>query len=100
MLVKLAFVMQRLKKISEKNVWHDQQNKDRGAIFSFYGGDIELMGRPPVPPLGKTLISDRSEFKTLFTQGRLIQVNCERDKNLSIFVGCAYKNFALDAVHK
>ena len=39
-------------------------NKDGGGtILGFYGGDtavmredIELMGDPPVPPLGKTLV--------------------------------------------
>ena len=55
MLAKLAFVMQRLKKISKK--FFVMINKDGGTIFGFYGedtavtrGDIELMGVPPVPP--------------------------------------------------
>ena len=62
MLVKLAFVMQRLKK-SKKKFCHDQQRWGGGQIFQFYGrdtavmrGDIELMGGPPVPPLGKKLL--------------------------------------------
>ena len=60
MLIKLAFVMQRLKKYL-KNFCHDQQRWG-GNNFSIlwgdscYEGDIELMGVPPVPPLGKTLI--------------------------------------------
>ena len=60
MLVKLAFVMQRLKKYLKKIV---MINKDGGGqFFDFMGdtvvmrGDIELMGVPPVPPLGKTLL--------------------------------------------
>ena len=62
MLVKLAFVMQRLKKYLKKIFV--MIDKDGGTIFGFYGGgtgvmrgDIELMGGPPVPPLGKTLKS-------------------------------------------
>ena len=53
MLVKLAFVMQRLKKYL-KEFFHDQQRWGGGAIFRFYRGDtavmrgdIELMGGPP-----------------------------------------------------
>ena len=59
MLVKLAFVMQRLKKY-RKNFCHDPQRWG-GQFFDFMGGpsvmrgDIELMGVPPVLPLGKTL---------------------------------------------
>ena len=62
MLVKLAFVIQRFKKISKK--FFVMINKDGGTtIFQFYGGDtavmkgdIELMGESPQsPPLGKTL---------------------------------------------
>ena len=52
MLVKLAFVMQRLKKISKKNLI--MINKDGGDDFSILWGntavmrgDIELMGVPP-----------------------------------------------------
>ena len=45
MLVKLAFVMQRLKKYL-KNVCHDQQRW--GVQFLDFMGDIELMGDPPV----------------------------------------------------
>ena len=37
MLVKLAFVMQRLKKY-QKNFRHDQQRLGGGAIFLFYRG--------------------------------------------------------------
>ena len=50
MLVKLAFVMQRLKKYL-KNFCHDQQRRG-GQFFDFMGGhscfegDIELMGVP------------------------------------------------------
>ena len=62
MLVKLAFAMQRFKKYL-KIFSHDKQRWGGGGgnnfwilwdgtIFGFYGGDIELMG---VPPLGKTL---------------------------------------------
>ena len=47
MLVKLAFVMQRLKKYL-KNFCHDQQRWG-GTIFLFYWGDMELMGCPPSP---------------------------------------------------
>ena len=52
MLVKLAFVMQRLKKYL-KNLCHDQQRwgGDNFSILwrghSCYEGDIELMGGPP-----------------------------------------------------
>ena len=57
MLVKLAFVMQRLKQYVKK-FCQDQQRWGGGGIFRFYGGDttvmrgdIELMGgSPPVPP--------------------------------------------------
>ena len=55
MLVKLAFVMQRLKNI-KKNFCHDQQRWGGGNFWILWGGqllwggDIELMG---VPPLGK-----------------------------------------------
>ena len=65
MLVKLVFVMQRLKKYL-KNFCHDQQRL--GTIFRFYGGgggghscyegDIELM---VVPLLGKTLSDSKSQ---------------------------------------
>ena len=56
MLVKLAFVMQRLKKY-QKKICHDQQRWG-ATIFQFYGegdtavmrGDIELMGGSPSPP--------------------------------------------------
>ena len=54
MLVKLAFVMQRLKKYLKK--FFVMIDKD-GTIFGFYEGDtavmrgdIELMGGPPSPP--------------------------------------------------
>ena len=55
MLVKLAFVMQRLKNI-QKDFCHDQQRWG-GDNFSILWGDIELMGvlQSP-PPLGKTLV--------------------------------------------
>ena len=62
MLVKLAFVVQRLKKYL-KNFCHDQQRwgGDNFKILwggdSCYEGDIELMGgSPQSPPLGKTLL--------------------------------------------
>ena len=53
MLAKLAFVVQRLNKISEK--FFVMINKDEGGQFldlmggghSCYEGDIELMGGPP-----------------------------------------------------
>ena len=55
MLVKSAFVMQRLKKISEKIFV--MINKDRGGtIFQFYGGHScyegghRAHGGPPIPP--------------------------------------------------
>ena len=54
MLVKLAFVMQRLKKYL-KNFNHDQQRWGGGTICRFYGGTqlllggIELMGVPQSP---------------------------------------------------
>ena len=60
MLVKLAFVMQRLKKYLKK-FCHDQQRWEGGQFLDFMEGtavmrgDIELMGGPPVSPLGKTL---------------------------------------------
>ena len=60
MLVKLAFVMQRLKKYLKK--FFVMINKDGGDNFwilwgdtAVMRGDIELMGVPPVLPLGKTL---------------------------------------------
>ena len=52
MLVKLAFVMQRLKKYLKKFL---SSTKMGGQFFDFMGGhscyegDIELMGGPPVP---------------------------------------------------
>ena len=55
MLVKLAFVMQRLKKY-QKNFCHDQQRWGGDNFSVLWGdtavmrGDIELMGDPPVPP--------------------------------------------------
>ena len=61
MLVKLAFVMQRLKKISEKFFVMINKDGGGGTIFLFYGGhscyegDIELMGVPPVPPTKENL---------------------------------------------
>ena len=57
MLVKLAFVMQRLKKYLKKIfVMIDKDGGDTAVMR----GDIELMGgSPPVPPLGKTLIYDK-----------------------------------------
>ena len=71
MLVKLAFAMQRLKKYLKKIV---MINKDGGGNFwilwgdtAVMRGDIELMGSPPVPPLGKTLtqlVVRYSETKT------------------------------------
>ena len=60
MLVKLAFVMQRLKKYLKK-FCHDRQRWGGGQFLDFigghscYAGDIELMGGLPSPPLGKTL---------------------------------------------
>ena len=52
MLVKLAFLMQRLKKYLKK-FCHDQQRWGGTAVMT---GDIELIGVPPVPPqLKKTL---------------------------------------------
>ena len=59
MLVKLAFVMQRLKKISKKIFV--MINKDGGTIFGFYGGGHSCYEGghrahgeiPPVPPLGE-----------------------------------------------
>ena len=55
MLVKLAFVMQRLKKYL-KNFFHDQQRLGGGQFLDFMGGtavmrgDIELMGGSPQSP--------------------------------------------------
>ena len=46
MLVKLAFLMQRLKKYLKK-FCHDQQRWGGTAVMT---GDIELIGVPPVPP--------------------------------------------------
>ena len=55
MLVKLAFVMQRLKKYLKKFLSYI--NKDGGGT-AVMRGDIELMGgSPQSPPLGKTLMS-------------------------------------------
>ena len=57
MLVKLAFVMQKLKKYL-KNFCHDQQRRGGGQFLDFMGehscyeGNIKLMGVHPVP-LGK-----------------------------------------------
>ena len=50
MLVKLAFVMQRLKKYLKKIFV--MINKDGGGrqFFNFIGGNIELMGGPTSPP--------------------------------------------------
>ena len=53
MLFKLAFVMQRLKKYLQKIFVMINEDGGGGKQFlDFMGGDIELMG---VPPLGKTL---------------------------------------------
>ena len=57
MLVKLAFVVQRLKKIS-KNIFVMINKNGGGTIFRFYGGDTAVMrgdivhgGDPPsLPP--------------------------------------------------
>ena len=54
MLVKLAFVMQKLKKIHEKIFV--MINRDGG--HSCYEGGHRAHGGPPVPPLVKTLVSD------------------------------------------
>ena len=58
MLAKLAFVMQRLKKYLKKILsWSTKMGE--GQFLDFMGdtavmrGDIELMGVPPFPPLGK-----------------------------------------------
>ena len=72
MLVKLACVMQRLKKYLKK-ICHDQQRWG-GAIFRFYGGDtavmrgdIELMGGSlQSPPLGKTLLFFKAYYYLSF----------------------------------
>ena len=54
MLVKLAFVVQILKKY-QKKICHDQQRWVGGTVFRFYGGGscyeggIELMGVPQSP---------------------------------------------------
>ena len=54
MLVNISLCHAKIEKISE--TIFVMINKDGGGtIFGFYGGDIELMGVPPVPPLGKTL---------------------------------------------
>ena len=56
MLVKLAFVMQRLKKYLKNNFCHDQQRWGGGQFLDFMGdtavmrGDMELMAPLPVPP--------------------------------------------------
>ena len=63
MLVKLAFAMQRWKKISKK-IFVMINNDGGGQFLGFMGGtavmreDIELMGGSPLspPPLGKTLL--------------------------------------------
>ena len=53
MLVKLAFVMQKLKKNILKSFGHDQERWGEGAILDFMGGhscyegDIELTGGVP-----------------------------------------------------
>ena len=48
MLVKLAFVMQRLKKYPKKILV--MINKDGGGNFKILWGDIELMGGSPQSP--------------------------------------------------
>ena len=65
MLVKLAFVMQKLKTYP-KNFCHDQQ---RLGGHSCYDGGIEHMGVPPAPPLGKTL-------QTMHNQSRAPAYGC------------------------
>ena len=58
MLVKLAFVMQKIEKIPIKIFV--MINKDGGwTIFRFYKGDIELM--PPPPPQSIPLTSENPE---------------------------------------
>ena len=60
--------MQRLKKYLKKFV---MINKDGGQFLDFIGGrscyerNIDLMGGPPVPPLGKTLANIFNESITL-----------------------------------
>ena len=58
MLVKLAFVMQRLKKYLKKFLsWSTKMGGDNLSILwgghSCYEGDIELMGGSPSPPTGE-----------------------------------------------
>ena len=61
MLVNLAFVMQRSKKYLRKIFVTINKDGGEDNFWILWGdtavirGDIELMGVPPVPPLGKTL---------------------------------------------
>ena len=84
MLVKLASVMQRLKKYLNK-IFVMIDKDGGGTILRFYGGDtavmrgdIELMrGDPPVPPLGKTLpnnISNRKLHSIIFQMAYNVSV--------------------------
>ena len=57
MLVKLAFVMQRLKKY-QKKICHDQQR---------LGGGHRAHGGSPVPPLGKTMAIIFNEYPWYFS---------------------------------
>ena len=80
MLVKLDFVMQRLKKYLKINFV--MINKDGGGtIFGFYGGhtavmrgDIELIEGPPVPPLGKTLMCHTTRLTKFVTSFPIINI--------------------------
>ena len=54
MLVKLAFVMQRLKKYLKK--FFVMINKDGGGQFLDFMGGHRAHGGSPSPPLGKTLV--------------------------------------------
>ena len=81
MLVKLAFVMQRLKIYPKKFL--SLSTKMGGQFLDFRGdtavmrGDIELMAGPPSPPppLGKTLETRRV-------------IKCHHHKHISVNNGC------------
>ena len=56
MLGQISLCHAKIEKIPEKIFL--MINKDGGGEFLHFMGDIELMEVPPVPSLGKTLVSD------------------------------------------
>ena len=76
MLVKLAIVMQKLKKYL-KNFSHDQQRwggqfLDLGGDTAVMRGDTELMGVPPVPPTRENPAVPNESFGFVYIDGTML----------------------------